>query len=270
MEFPNLKILQDLNIPIDTDVGYDEILEMRVKTDNERTGSLEGYDCKICKNKGYIAKIKDESEVFAECRCMKVRKTLRRIEDSGLKKQLRECTFKNYEIWGKWCEVLKSRALQFTEKEHGFLFIGGQSGCGKTHLCTATVGQFIRKGYSARYFVWRDDSPKLKALVNDPEYAKKISEYKNADVLYIDDLFKCGNNESDKVSNADVKLAFELIDFRARNEMITIISSNYDIEEIIDTDEPLGGRIFQMSDDFCINIPPDRNKNYRLRKKVIL
>ena len=87
---------------------------------------------------------------------------------------------------------------------------------------------------------------------------------------YLHSLFGSDFIESDKVSNADVKLAFELIDFRARNEMITIISSNYDIEEIIDIDEPLGGRIFQMSDDFCINIPPDRNKNYRLRKKVIL
>jgi len=263
MEIPKA-ILKKLNI--DTVPGYEQMLEMQVEAYNNREGDLKGYDCRICKNKGYIAKISDGNEVLSECKCMKIRETLRRIMESGLEKQLRECTFKNYEIWAEWCNVLKDTAVRFTEKEKGFLFMGGQSGCGKTHLCTAAVGQFIKKGHSARYFVWREDSPRLKALVNDTSYTTEINEYKKADVLYIDDLFRCRQNRIEEVSDADVKLAFEIIDFRARNGMLTIISSNIDIEQIIDIDEALGGRIFQMSGDFCMNIPNDRNKNYRLRK----
>ena len=43
---------------------------------------------------------------------------------------------------------------------------------------------------SARYFVWREDSTILKAKVNDRDYAECINEFKKADILYIDDLFK--------------------------------------------------------------------------------
>ena len=252
-------ILEKLNI--DTVPGYEQMLEMQVEAYNNRNGDLKGYDCLICKNKGRIAKISNGKEVIAECGCVKIRETLRRIRESGLEKQLRECTFKNYEIWGEWCEFLKDTALKFTEKGKGFLFMGGQSGCGKTHLCTATVGQFIKKGYSARYFVWREDSPRLKALVNDTGYTTAINEYKKTDVLYIDDLFKQQN-----IGDADIKLAFEIIDSRYREDRITIISSELTIDDILEIDEALAGRIMQMSKGYQINVAKDRSKNYRLRR----
>ena len=43
------------------------------------------------------------------------------------------------------------------------VFIGGQVGAGKTHLCTAMVGEFLKRGISAKYMLWRDDALKLKA-----------------------------------------------------------------------------------------------------------
>ena len=88
--------------------------------------------------------------------------------------------------------------------------------------------------------------------MNDPAYESKVNEYKNTDVLYIDDLFKCKQNGTDEITNADIKLAFELTDYRARNGMITIISSNSNIEEIINADEALGSRIFDMSGEYCM------------------
>jgi uncharacterized protein yqaM len=247
---------------INTALSYTEYLQLKADSYNSTTGSLTGYDCPICKNKGYIEKIVDDSEVLVECKCLKIRDTLRRIKDSGLEELLRCCTFRNFETTEEWQKSIKSGAMRFAEQDKGFFYIGGQSGCGKTHLCTAIIGALIKKGKSARYFVWREDSTMLKAMVNDREYTECISGFKTTDVLYIDDLFKQSN-----VSDADVKLAFELIDYRARNSLTTVISSELNMDDLIDIDEALGGRIVKMTRGNRHIISKDRKKNYRLRKE---
>lgn len=240
----------------------DEILKMQVNAYNSSKGNLTGYDCSDCLNKGYIAKIRDGVEVMAECGCMKIRRTLNRIRQSGLEKQLKSCTFKNFQTDSEWQRQMKASAAEFVKSNSTGFFIGGQSGCGKTHICTAIIGNFIKQGLSARYFVWREDSTILKALVNDREYTERINEFKTTDVLYIDDLFKQKN-----ITDADIKLAFELIDYRSRQRLKTIISTELDENALTDCDEALAGRILQMSRGFRMIIPPDRSKNYRLRKE---
>lgn len=242
--------------------SYDEILKMQVNAYNSSKGNLTGYDCEKCLNKGYISKISDGREVMTECECMKIRDTLNRIRQSGLEKQLKFCTFKNFQTESEWQKALKNSAVEFTKSDAVGFFVGGQSGCGKTHICTAMIGNFIKQGASARYFVWRENSTILKAKVNDSDYADCINEFKKADILYIDDLFKQKN-----ITDADIKLAFELIDYRSRQRLKTIISTELDENALIGCDEALAGRILQMSRGFRIIIPQDRNKNYRLRKE---
>ncbi len=246
---------------INTELPYTEFLRLKAESYNNSPGDLKGYDCPLCKNKGYIEKIVDGNEVLAECKCLKYRDTLRRIKESGLEELLRSCTFRSYECTEEWQTALKAAAHSFSERDNGCFYIGGQSGCGKTHLCTAIVGAMIKKGRSARYFIWREDSTTLKALVNDPEYKTVIDGFKRTDVLYIDDLFK-----QNTVSDADIKLAFELIDYRGRNRLMTIISSELTFDQLIDIDEGLAGRIIQLTRGNQHIIPKDRKKNYRLRK----
>lgn len=252
---------------INTELSYTEFLQLKADSYNSKPGSLTEYDCRICKNKGYIEKIINDSEVLAECRCLKIRDTLRRIKDSGLEELLRRSSFCNYKCYEPWVKQLRDKTEHFLDSESCCLFLGGQSGCGKTHLCTALIGAFIKKGKSARYLVWRDDSPKLKSLINDREYTVAIDGYKKVDVLYIDDLFMQKDGSCEKVTDADVKLAFELIDYRTRNNLVTVISTNFLINKIIDINEPLGSRIFDASRGFCIDIPYDKKKNYRLKKR---
>lgn len=52
---------------------------------NNAEGSLTGYDCPKCKNKGVIYCYQDGYEVFRDCECMEARKSLRRIEKADLK-----------------------------------------------------------------------------------------------------------------------------------------------------------------------------------------
>lgn len=241
--------------------SYDDMAKMRTESYNKTPGKLTGYDCPECLNKGYIAKYIDGREVMAECRCLKIRNTLTRISRSGLEQQLRECTFKSFETQYEWQRIIKDAAVAFVESNAPCFFISGQTGCGKTHICTAMIGNLIKQGYETRYFVWREDSTELKALVNDESYAEKIGRFKRCDVLYIDDLFK-----QKKITDADIRLAFELIDYRVRNKLRTLISTELSDEEITDLDEALGGRIQAFSRGYSFYIPKDRSKNYRLRK----
>ena len=265
----------------------EELVRWKCEAYNSSDGNLhksDGYNCSKCKNKGYIAipkyseDFKYWSEVQRECECQKVRRAIRRLERSGLKNIIKDYTFDKYETKSDWQAVLKKKAIEYTQSNNGaWFFIGGQSGAGKTHLCTAIAGSFLAKGQDVKYMLWRDDITKLKSCITDNEkYESLISEYKTANVLYIDDLFKNGKDQMGKVqrpTGSDVQVAFEILNYRYNNkELVTIISSERTIHELIEIDEALGGRISEKSvfNGFGFNIKNDMSKNYRLNGVVEL
>ena len=89
----------------------------------------------------------------------------------------------------------------------------------------------------------------------------KLQEFKECDVLYIDDLFKGTKNPSEY----DVGIAFELINYRDSNNLITLISSEMTDSELKAVDEAIHGRIkAHATDGFMISIKADSSKNYRV------
>ncbi len=233
---------------------------------NREEGQLKGYNCDICRNKGHIMLLQNGVEVLDECKCMKVRAAMRRIEKSGLKEKLKECNFDTFKVSEAWQERLKHKALSFASSPgNGWFFIGGQPGSGKTHLCTAIAGKLLGEGKEVRYMLWREESVKLKTMVNDTEYSRIMDEFKSCEILYIDDFFKGERGKAP--TSADINLAFELLDRRIRK--ITVISSEKTISELMETDEAIGSRIFGQSDPLgnCLNIQLDRNKNQRLKER---
>ena len=197
---------------------------------------------------------------------MAIRESLRRIEQSGLKRLLDEYTFDKFLATEPWQEHAKKLAMDFTVNPDGnWLYAGGQVGAGKSHLCTAIVGEFLERGKSARYMLWRDAIVSLKASVTDDEaYGSAIRGFKHADVLYIDDFFKTERGTSPTA--ADINIAFELINYRYNDRrLVTIISSERLVDDIMAIDEATGSRIYQRSKQYCLSIGRDIAKNYRLR-----
>jgi DNA replication protein DnaC len=189
-----------------------------------------------------------------------------RIEKSGLKQLMETCTFDSFSTEEKWQARAKQMAQDFLQDCAGnWFYAGGQVGSGKTHICTAIVGELLRLGKSARYMLWRDDIVKLKALVTDDEaYSSKIGQFKETEVLYIDDFFKTERGKTP--TTADVNIAFELLNYRYNDRgLTTIISSERQIDELLDIDEAVGSRIYQRSQRYCLIIGNDKSKNYRLR-----
>lgn len=69
-----------------------------------------------------------------------------------------------------------------------------------------------------------------------------------------------------KPTAADINIAFELLNCRYNNsKLLTIISSEKTVNEIIKIDEAVGSRIKEKSKNFAININKDIQKNYRLK-----
>lgn len=224
-------------------LSSEERLQRSVDGYNQTKGVLTGYDCANCKNRGHIAVIVEGYEAMRECSCMEIRRSLQRIAKSGLSGSIHECTFDSYVVREEWQRRIKTLAERFTESEDAtWFYIGGQVGCGKTHICTAIVGKLLNAGKAAHYMLWRDESVRLKAIVNnDEEYEKVITPLKSIEILYIDDFFK--GERGKPPTTADINLAFELLNYRYNNRnLITIISSERSVEELVDVDEAVGSR----------------------------
>lgn len=255
--------------------------QFKVDSFNNSVGSRneeDGYDCKLCKNHAIIAKLVEHpdgsySHTFVPCRCEEVRRSILRLKKSGLKNIIKDYTFDKYNAEEPWQKTLKQAAVDYAKHPEGGFFLGGQSGCGKTHLCTAICREFLLAGKRVVYMLWRDEIVKLKGFVNDAEkYGELIDKYKKAEVLYIDDLFKTGKTPEGDIQRptpADVNVAFEIINYRSNDpSLLTIISSECTEDDLLDIDEAVGGRIIEKAK--TISIAKDRKRNYRLKKSVTL
>ncbi len=254
-ENPNTRKIFDRNYYLD-----------RAHRLNEDEGQdMDGYNCPKCNNKGYFYSVrgddgKDEIVEGVCPECGNIRQSIRFLKMSGLENK----TFDNFTAKSLWQKDLCTLVRAYTSEPNGkWLFLGGQSGCGKTHLCTAALREIVlAHNKQLTVLKWVEASRLLKGLVNDGGYTGKADKYKRAELLYIDDLFKVGGKS---ISNADIRLAFEILDYRYLKGLQTVISSEFSLDEIITADEAVGGRIKEKAGRYTAYIKRDREKNYRLK-----
>ena len=209
--------------------------------------------------------MKDGLITTRECECMNYRRSISRLRKSGLKSVIDEYSFDKYIADDPWQKNAKAMAIDYVSDNTGKWFCAlGAVGSGKTHLCTAICSEFLKAGKDVRYMLWRDESVKIKAATTDSYvYSELLTPYKQASVLYIDDLFKTEHNMSP--TPADTLLAFELLNTRyANKDLITIISSERSMSDLLNIDEAVGSRIYQRSKGYCIEIRGN-DKNMRLK-----
>lgn len=255
------------------DLSAEERAKQEAEIFNQQVGKLTDYNCTKCKNKGVVYKAVEREDfwgdmqwevVSSKCSCMSIRNEIMRINQSGLSRLIQKNTFQNFKTKEDWQNYIKINAYNYVNKLEGWFFIGGQPGCGKTHICTAIVGKLLKDGKSAKYMLWQDDITTIKQVVNDCEtYETLMNSFKKSPILYIDDFFKTRTGNT--VSPADINATFKIVNYRYNENLPTIISSELSIHEISEIDEALGSRIMEMCGDRAIYIKPDKFKNYRYK-----
>ena len=218
------------------------------------------YKCDKCRDITYIV----EDGEARECEC----KALRDCEDilrrSGISEAFRKKRFDNFDFSRDKAtmdgyKIATGYALNFKDKEkdrdNSIMFIG-QVGSGKTHLSLAIANELMEDGVGVVYMSYREVITRLKQNIMDEVYYHRvISKYKNARVLLIDDLFK------GKITESDINIVFELLNFRYFNKLPVIVSCEMDVNRILNIDEAIGSRLVEMCDIVEVK---GRKLNYRM------
>ena len=219
----------------------------------------------MCKDRGFII-IADDlgNEAVKTCECKKdevIRSSLLR---AGLGKYAEDKNFKDYETKEHWQKEIKQKAMQYSRNPKGWLSILGQSDTGKSHLGIATAKNIVAlntsKHFKSKYIVWTD-------IMYAMDYGKipieLYNELVSVDLLYIDDFLK--HKAITEITPAEDKLAFAIINARYSQNRLTIITSEWLINDLFNYHQALARRINEMSGDYLLQIGKDTNKMYNLK-----
>jgi DNA replication protein DnaC len=182
----------------------------------------------------------------------------------------------NYETTTEYQKHIKEIATKYIEEyKNGnrySLALLGQSGVGKTHIMSAVSRELLDAGVEVKYHIADDIIQRLQSNKYDEQnYQLEFGKIVKAEILYIDDLFKSSITNYYKQENikiADLKVIFEIINYRYNKKMPILLNSEIHFERFSDIDQAIIGRINEMCNyKYLVSIKPDINKNYRLIKR---
>lgn len=222
----------------------------------------------MCKDTGIIIENNQDSQpIMHRCKCQEVQRSKDMWKSSGINLEQSKQTFSNYKVFSKTTELAKNTALKYYKdfesikalRRNSIAFMG-QVGSGKTHLSIALAVNFLKnKSISVIYMPYRDVITSIKQNMLDKEYyIKQLSKYQTAKILLIDDLFK------GKVNETDINVMFEIINYRYLNYLPIIVSTEFTLDKLLNFDEAVGSRMYEMCKDYIVQIEGKEN-NYRLK-----
>jgi len=226
----------------------------------EKIWKLKAQDkqCKKCFDEGYAigwANNYNLHEVAWVCECG----ALQRIKADEHRNQVRDRAMETFqEVKAHHTPMLQVAKNFLKQDKHKWIYVGGAVGSGKTHLCEVLVKELFEKTkLTTRTEKWRDIAKKIKS---DPTSDVIMLELKAVPILYIDDLFKSGG---DKVTEADVNIAYDIIEGRMNFGGYTILNSEYTIQSLKEIDKSITSRIVEKAGEFIINISEGEGKDMR-------
>ena len=137
------------------------------------------YNCSICKNTletHFLDFYNDKMGHYFHhkskiCKCNLIRKSLQLMKKNGLLKLIQKKTFDNFQVTKSFQKAMKSRAIDFVKaiiaKQNVSYFVGGQSGAGKTHICSAMLAELASNGICVYFFNYIIISCNINKSVNN-------------------------------------------------------------------------------------------------------
>lgn len=242
-----------------------ENIRKKFKEEKEGQAVSKEKSCPFCGGKG-LQEVGPNTWRKCKCRELEEVEELWNKSDMGFDSMTK--TWQNFEPVTQAQKDMKNIStnyfLRFKDirntEQNSIMFLG-QSGCGKTHLLSATAYKLIKdEKVGVVYMSFVDSMTKLKQdkVVDPQNYQRLINKYKNCEVLFIDDLFK------GKITESDILIAFEIINFRINRRLPFMISSELFIDELKRYDNAIAGRMFNAARG-CIKQVEGKENDYRLR-----
>lgn len=245
---------------------------MKENTKNFQENIISDGGCeKICPNCGETITYRDyklpsgqELHLKIDCKCEKERKAKEK-EEQNRKKLLQEidCIYResymeksayndNFNNWDfskadkKTYDIGRKFCNNFEEvSKNGLgLFIYGRPGNGKTYLTSCIANELIEKKqirikYCSINFVL--NQIKSSYDYKTPEEVKVIGKFKDTKLLILDDL------GTEQTTDWSISKIYEIIDYRYRNKLSTIVTTNLTVDEIKKKyTQRLADRMFEM------------------------
>ena len=231
--------------------------------------------CPICNGTHFDRIWKDhEGRLWARrCQCIITGQVQQKTKASGLSETASIQTLDSFRTYTDIQKTMKGKAEEYLAalddpKNHPFrpwLYVGGNPGSGKTHLCTAVCEELLKKNVGVKYMRWQQDTRKLKAIVNSADFDDEVAPFLNVQVLYIDDLLKQRYSDHPEFTDADIKIAFTILNSRYLANKPTIISSEWDLKkDLLPADEGVFSRVYERCRGYIVQVPRESGNNFRL------
>lgn len=227
--------------------------------------NISEYRCAKCRDLTFIV----EDGVAIACECRGVRQAEEILKRSGISEEFRNKRFSNF-VYGSQRQIIDAYKEACTYSKYfkdiendrcNSIMFMGQVGSGKTHLSLAIANELMENSVGVVYMSYREVITKLKQnIMDDVYYHRVLGKYKIARVLLIDDLFK------GKVTDSDINIIFELINYRYFNKLPVIVSCELDVDGLLNVDEAIGSRLVEMCKGYLLELKGQR-LNYRMYGK---
>ena len=217
--------------------GFEDIMDrLKSRAAPDPAMQREEYECLKCRDTGWIECKDGNGYTFMKhCDCWAVKEARRLMKQSGISLEFQNKGFKDFDTRGN-----------------------PQVGAGKTHLGVAICNNLMNRNVAVCYMAYRNAVTKIKQVMTDePEYNRVLRPYMQTRVLYIDDLLK------GRVTESDVNILYEIVNYRYMNNLPMIISTEKSIEGLLEFDEAIGSRIIEMCRGNIVQLR-GKELNYRL------
>lgn len=151
----------------------------------------------------------------------------RLYRESGLVPSQVNKTFENYQIFTN-PELKRAKVSAMKAGVTGScLILSGRRGTGKTHLAISIAIKSMKGGHGAIFRLVNELLDEIRHSVAEGDYFDFIRKFKEVSCLVLDDLGK------EKTTDAGLDYLYQIIDYRYRHELQTIITTNaLSIEEL--------------------------------------
>lgn len=197
------------------------------------------WDCKLCQDTGI-----HEGKI---CSCEQQRLLENRFKGARLPSRLQEQTFAKFSL--DWYSTAKKTPLGNSERQQASavlhtcqafvasviedyrsatgLFLSGQSGLGKTFLCSAICHSLAENNIVSLYIVFSDLISDMRAsFQHDSGDSDLLAIARQAPVLILDDL------GAENITEYAISRLFDIINYRRNERLPMVISSNLTLADV--------------------------------------